>query len=341
MEMEACPTFETIISKVSDPETKILGSGNQGIVYQIGNFVFKKVRFSQKSPQETKRDMLTFRNEAEIVRILASKETLKPFIPAFCWYQITNEYGYLLQRYEPTKTLRDFIVETPVGTLPFDVGYAIFNNLHKALYRLLKEGFFHRDIKPENILIRTSSEEAMKVPMLVDFGLACPYVKMHGLLTCKDSIQAGTPSYMAPNFLPRQVHHKQKPFMQVVRKTIGPDGNEVNEERNVYVKTTLVDMTSDLHTENYALALVMKDLYPIIDFTGHEKEKINMLTYIADREERMKMETIKRRRNAIAKRQGWNKLNKYTVEGVGTAGGATRKKRSQKKRRQSRKSSMV
>jgi len=338
MDTEACPTFETIISMVSDPETKILGRGNQGIVYKIGNFVFKKVRFNQKTPQAMQRDMLTFQNEAEIVRILSAKDTLKQFVPAFCWYQITNEYGYLLQRYEPVKTLRDLIVETPIGTLPFALGYAIYNNLHIALYRLMKEGFFHRDIKPENILIRTSSEEAMKIPMLVDFGLACPYVKMTGLVSCKDAIKGGTPTYMVPNFLPRQIHQKQKPFMQVVRRTTSPGGIEVNEEKNVYVQTSIVDYTVNPNTEFYALALVFKDLYPIIDFTDHEKERAKMLTYIADKEQTMKMNIIKRRRNALAKRQGWGTLNKYTVEGVGTAGGGTRKKRSQKKRRPSRKS---
>jgi serine/threonine protein kinase len=338
MATEPCPTIEAILSRVSDPETKILGRGNQGIVYKIGNFVFKKVRFNQKTPQATQRDMLIFQNEAEIVRILSSKENLKPFVPQFCWYKMTNEYGYLLQRYEPVKTLHDLIVETPEGTLPFSIGIGIFKNLVRAVLELLKERFYHRDIKPDNILIRTSSEEAMKIPILVDFGLACPSVPMSGLISCKDSIKGGTPTYMVPNFLPHQIHQKQKPFMQVVRKVTTENGNEMNVEKNLYVKTTIVDYHVSRLTELYALALTLKKFYPIIDFTGHRKDESDMLTFIAGIEQDMKMHIIKRRRNALAKRQGWGTLNKYTVEGVGTAVGGTRKKRSQKKRRQSRKS---
>jgi hypothetical protein len=141
-----------------------------------------------------------------------------------------------------------------------------------------------------------------------------------------------------PNFLPREIHQKQKPFRQVVRKVTTENGNEINVEKNMYVKTTILDYDVSRLTELYALALTLKKFYPIIDFTGHRREQSDMLTFIAGLEQDMKMNIIKKRRNALAKRQGWGTLNKYTVEGVGTATGGTRKRRSQKKRRQSRKS---
>lgn len=315
--MEVCPTLETLLSLKNHTDTKVLGRGAQGIVYKIGNFVLKIVRFKQDLPEITERDKRTFRNEAEIVRRLSANAKLKKFVPAFCFYQLTNESGYLIQRYEPVRTLHDLIVNTPQGTLPFDIGHKIYMNLRTAVFTLFKEGFYHRDIKPENILIRTSSEEAMKVPILVDFGLACPYTPMEGLLSCEQAIKGGTPLYMVPNMLPRQVLKKQKPMKVIPTKNVS--------EEHVYVKTTVPEYWVDFGTEMYALAQTFQQLYPIIDFTDHDEERAEMLKYIHGIEQKVKNSVLQKVKKALVK--------------VGTtAGGATRKRRSQKKRRPSRKS---
>lgn len=309
--MEACPTLESILSQIGNAETVVLGRGSQGIVYKIGNFVLKIVRFKQDDPAITERDKLSFRNEAEIQRRLAGNPKLHKFVSKLCWYSYSNESGYLLQRYEPVRTLYDLIAKTSQGTLPFAVGHAIYMNLRRAIFALNNEGFYHRDIKPENILIRTSSEEAMKVPLLVDFGLACPYKPMEGLLTCEQTIKGGTPLYMIPNMLPRQVLRKQKPI---------PIRGE-----NRYVKTTVPDYWVDFGTEMYALAQTFKDFYPIIDFTDHDAERAEMLEYIRGIEMKAKNITLQ-------------KVKKSLIKVETPAGGATRKRRSQKKRRPSRKS---
>lgn len=309
--MEACPTVESILAQVSNPDTVILGRGNQGIVYKIGNFVLKVARFKQDTTEIRDRDKAMFKNEAEIVRRLSGHPKLHKFVPQFCWYVLTNESGYLLQRYEAVRTLKDLIANTAQGTLPFAVGHKIYMNLRTAVFALFKEGFHHRDIKPENILIRTSSEEAMKVPILVDFGLACPYIPMEGLLSCKDSIKGGTPLFMIPNMLPRQVLKKQKPI-------------SIKGE-NRYVKTTIPDYWVDFSTELYALAQTFKELYPIIDFTGHDEERAEMLKYIQGIELKAKNITFQKVKQAL------NPIPNRPY-------GGTRKKRSQKKRRPSRKS---
>jgi serine/threonine protein kinase len=309
--MEACPTLESILPQISNHETVVLGRGAQGVVYKIGDFVLKTVRFKQTTSNITERDKLIFRNEAEIQRKLSGNPKLKRFVPQFCWYSYSNESGYLLQRYEPVRTLHNLIVNTPQSTLPFAVGHEIYMNLRKAVFALVKEGFYHRDIKPENILIRTSSEEAMKVPILVDFGLACPYKEMAGLLTCEQSIKGGTPLYMVPNMLPRQVLKKQKPI------TIRGE--------NRYVRTTVPEYWVDFLTEMYALAQTFKEFYPIIDFTGHDEERAEMLQYIQGIEQKTKNVTFQKVKQALKPIPN----RPY---------GGTRKKRAQKKRRPSRKS---
>ena len=310
--MEPCPTtLESVLSKIKNADTEVLGKGAQGIVYKIGNFVLKIVKFKQDSAEITQRDKLVFKNEAEIQRRLSGNAKLYKFVSPFCWYVITNESGYLLQRYEPVRTLHNLIANTPQGSLPFAIGYAIYKNLRLAVKLLFDERFYHRDIKPENILIRTSSEEAMKVPILVDFGLACPFIPMEGLLTCKDSIKAGTPLYMVPNMLPRQVLKKQKPM------TIKGE--------NRYIKTTVPDYWVNHWTELYALAQTFKELYPIIDFGDHDVERAEMLKYIHEAEQKSKNNVLQQVKKALTK-----------VESPPSGG--TRKRRSQKKRRPSRKS---
>lgn len=306
--MASCPTLASIIEKAT--EDTILGKGAKGVVYKIDDFVLKKMILTTKS------DVTLFKGEAESLHALSTVKALSPYLPNLCWTNNTGTTGYILQRYEPSITLQTLIETTEKGTFPFEIGYAIFKNLASALLHLLKAGYLHRDIKPENILIRTTSEEKMKIPILIDFGLACP------IKSCDEAIKAGTPSYMVPNFLPPQIHKKQP------KMTIQRNGTQ----KNVYVKTNLIPMYSSIATEFYALALTMEDFMPIINFTGHAKEEVEMRMFIEDRKKTIHLNTLKRRRNTMAQRRGWGPLK--VVEGVGIHEGG--KRRTQKKRRASR-----
>jgi serine/threonine protein kinase len=314
--MEPCPALDDLLSRISEGE--ILGRGAQGVVYKFGTFVLKKINFNMKNSNTKQKSIAAFDNEATILRLLSTNDSLKLYMPELCSTEKTEESGYILQRYEPSVTLRHLIQTTERGTLPFEVGISIYRNLRLGLARLMKAGYFHRDIKPENILIRTSSEESMKIPIFIDFGLAC------SIPTCKHAIMGGTPTYMVPNFLPRTIHQKQ-PKLTILRN---------GTPTNVYVQTSLIPYHVSYLTDFYALALTLEEFYPILNFTGHSKDSAEMLTFIAEIKRTMDMDTMKKRRN----RMGFGKI--LTVEGIGTgpAGGGTRKRTSYKKRRASRKS---
>ena len=300
--MAECPTFDTILSQLAT--ATLLGRGAQGSVYKVNDFVLKKVNIRD---EKTRR---LFDGESKALLALSTNQLTRQFLPELCWIHTTSETGYILQKYEPVISLKELIESSPPKSLPFETGFAIYRNLRFGIGRFGKVGFLHRDIKPENILIRTSTPEAMKIPIFIDFGLAIPLTEM------KTAIKAGTPEFMSPNMVPRQIHKKQ-PTMRI--------GN-----RNVYVQTQLVNMETTPTTEFYALALTLEEFYPIIDFTGHGKEDAEMQTFIADMKRMLFLNTFKKRRNMMAKRQGWGALAKHTYESLGTAEGGTRRRRSKK-----------
>lgn len=309
--MGDCPTFDTILSQISTANT--LGSGSQGAVYKIDNYVLKKVKFSNP------RAKILFDGEANSLEVLSKHPTTQAYLPPLCWIHKTTEAGYILQKYEPVITLEKLIEETPKGTFSFDIGYALYKNLRVGLARIAKVGYFHRDIKPDNILIRTSSPEAMKTPMFIDFGLACP------IPTCKSAIMAGTPTFMVPNVLPHSIHKKQASIKI---------GNV-----NKYVKTSLIPYEVTVNTEFYALALTIEKLLPIIDFTGHTKEQSEIISFIHNVKQLVFLNTFRKRRNLTASRLGYpGTLKKYTYESEGTGTGtAVGGKRKQKRKYKTRK----
>jgi serine/threonine protein kinase len=292
--MAECPSFDTILSQISTG--KLLGSGSQGAVYKVGDYVLKKVKLS------TPKAKILFDGEASSLEVLSSNPLTQAFLPPLCWIHKTAETGYILQKYEPVRTLKDLITKTPKGTLPFDVGYALYKNLRAGVSRIGKVGYFHRDIKPENILIRTDSEEAMKNPIFIDFGLACL------ISQCKTAIKAGTPDFMVRNFTPREIHKKQ-PTMKI--------GTQ-----NRYIKTVLIPYEVTVNTEFYALALTIEEMLPIIDFTGHTKEQSEIQSFIHHMKQMIFLNTFRKRRNLLAERLGYpGTLKKYTYESEGTGTG--------------------
>lgn len=318
-----CPKLAELIEKKTDPSTVILGKGSQGIVYRIGDYVLKQVIFKdylQDNPDKDANDKKSsFKLEANILLALNNNPKIKPFLPYLCAVDYSAEdKGYILQRYEPTITLLELIQTTPKGTLNFDIGYSIYRNLSKALLEIIKAGYLHRDIKPENILIRTKSAEEMKKPIFIDFGIACPIDLATG--SCKKgAINAFTKQYMIKNFLPPSIHGFQP------KMTITKNGTPTN----VYVKTGLIPIYYSKDTDFYALALTLEEFMPIIDFTGHTKEMVEMHSFIQDRKKTIFLNTLKKRR------QKYGPLQVVESLGTRTNGGRRNKRKTQKKRRAS------
>ena len=352
--MAECPPIESLL-----PIPKgipVLGKGGHGKVYKIGDYVLKEVKYSAKRLAFEKKE---FEDEVKVLQKLSTIPALQPYLSRFCSSFNTGETGYILQVYEPTITLRECIIHFPKKSLAFPIGNAIQINLRKALLTLVGAGFYHRDIKPENILLRVPEDYARAVeewrgstlpfpsptpeiiqsikpmPIFIDFGLACQFDPK--TKECVGINIAGTPEYMVPNFLPGYIH-KRQPKMTILKRTSDINNNTGEEisthtPTNVYIKTKLIPYHLSHLTEFYALCLVLEELYPLIDFTGHRREELEMLEFIGKFQRAIKMNTIKRRRNLM----GFGKI--LTVEGVGKGPAGGTRKRSQKKRRASRKAS--
>src|SRR5205085_10211096 len=71
----------------------------------------------------------------------------------------------------------------------------IFTGVSLAIDYAHGQGMIHRDIKPANILLdqRTSSRNAISIPILTDFGIA----KLQGISVDKTQV-LGTPLYVSP-----------------------------------------------------------------------------------------------------------------------------------------------
>lgn len=70
---------------------------------------------------------------------------------------------------------------------------AICLHLFRAVKTCHKYGIVHQDIKPSNVVVTFDKENHTLMPILIDFGLACPDDK-----NCWKNF-GGTPGYMPPN----------------------------------------------------------------------------------------------------------------------------------------------
>lgn len=257
-EMGDCPTIDVVLA-TPKPEWKLLGKGGQGTVYKIGDYVLKIIDLKDDVKKRQ-----AFQIEKEILEELDSNLDLLGFLPQLCSIEESEVYGqyrgYILQRYEETITLQEYMKDIKQkmkkkkeiyededeAKISFSIGSGIIRNLLRGLLILHKAGYIHRDIKPENILIR--KDEFSTKPIFIDFGLACK-------LPCENVPLAGTLDYMPSNFLPRSYRNKGKNPFRV--KTSG----------------ILPFTTSKKLHDNYAMMLIFEELLEIIDFSsGTDKE---------------------------------------------------------------------
>jgi serine/threonine protein kinase len=270
-----CPTLEAILAQMESAES--LGKGQQGEVFKLGDFVLKTVTF--RSPQQLNR----FDAEAAVLRTLATNPKLKDFLPALCWAQRTSEKGYILQRYEPVVPLDKFLRDLKTEGKKWNVGiggpYVLA--LLKAFAEIHRIGILHRDIKPGNLLVRLGTADQQKKPMIIDFGLTCQS------RYCQD-FEVGSVGYFAPNFYPSKA--LSKPFTKTLAiprsvRTSRPSGEEVVEhvveQRHMRTLNEFPGIFSSKHTDNYALAQTIEEIFDHIDWP--EKAKAMKETLISER----------------------------------------------------------
>ena len=242
--MADCPTIDEVLAMPKALWSQ-LGSGGQGDVYKIGDYVLKII------PLYTERLRQAFQIEKGILEELADNINMIGFIPELCAVeerQIYGQYrGYILQRYEKTITLMQAIedLEDESKKMSFEIGSALIRNLIRGLLTLHISGYVHRDIKPENILIRIEGE--ITKPIFIDFGLACK-------MPCEGVPLAGTLQYIPSNFLPPSAR--------------------VGVKNPYHVKTSFLPYESKKLYDMYALMLVIQYFLKFINFTSGTKDEI-------------------------------------------------------------------
>ncbi|MFA7242543.1 MAG: HDOD domain-containing protein [Sulfuricellaceae bacterium] len=97
---------------------------------------------------------------------------------------------YLIFEYVEGKTLAEMLSDD--GALPVNRALDIIVQVLDAIDHAHRHGIIHRDLKPSNILINLDG-----VPRVMDFGIA---IRVSGARE-KDSELAGTPPYMAPEYI--------------------------------------------------------------------------------------------------------------------------------------------
>jgi len=277
------------------PGAELLGSGASGHVFKLNKYAIKRI----VDPTHE------IRNELTSWKTFSSDPTIKPYIPEYYGYTVihnenaTNDNGqdksylFIVQKYEPAMNLLKFLETTT--RIPFDRGYPFFLNVCKGFDAIHAAGYIHRDIKSLNILIRTEEDKKSvwkslttskktynPQPILLDFGSVCK-------LPCDCiSLEGTTSAYLPKNIVPfneRPANNTVKfPVFTRKRRLLSRAMNLVpsicksrrtNKNKSVKVKLTTktVSPIYNVATDNYALSLVLSELFEAIDWSKNAKEK--------------------------------------------------------------------
>lgn len=276
------------------PGAELLGSGASAHVFKLNKYVIKRI---VDPTAENK-------NELDSWKQFSSNPIINQYIPEYYGYTIiknenaTNDNGqdksylFIVQKYEPSMDLFSFLEKTKV--VPFERGYPFLLNICKGFDAIHEAGYIHRDIKSLNILIRTEEDKKSvwkrfttskktynPQPILIDFGSVCK-------LPCDcRSLEGTTISYLPKNILPFSNRsntsvnfpvftRKRTLFsraMNVIPSICRTRRNTKNKSVKVKLTTKSVSPIYTVATDNYALSLVLSELFEAIDWSNNPKEK--------------------------------------------------------------------
>jgi hypothetical protein len=287
---EGCPSIAEIqefldkrAANAKHPEITTLGRGAFGEVFRYKDWVIKILNLSDPM---TKR---TFEIESHILDKLTDIKELEGYIAPFCWSADSSvqQRGYIVMKYVKTITLHDLLDKYP--RLTYKYGTSLLQNMMEGLRLLHAAGYLHRDLKPANILIRAGSghsEELKTVPIMIDFGLACPF-------PCNEWWRVGTPDYFPGNWysglnvIPgegpagEKYTYRTKGFTRkgqfALSKVVGgPGPNWKAVKERPYALPPIYSQRTDA----FSMHKVMKKIFNKIDWDGHEGDREAIREYI-------------------------------------------------------------
>jgi len=206
-------------------------------------------------------------------------------------------YGFIFQTYVPVMGMDVFLSKfDSINKFDAGIGFKLFNNLVSAFELLHAAGYVHRDVKPGNILIRIGEGNDITKPLIIDFGLACKMpcdVENESLSNNYSAV--GTPLYLPQNMLTLNdryaglnvkfpVKAKERCMLNKIKNTIfcrrrqtrkSPNSVKVK-TKNIKVKGVITKVVDD-----YALGLVLEELYNVIYWENNKAEKLTAKETIA------------------------------------------------------------
>lgn len=208
-----------------------------------------------------------------------------------------NFYGFIFQTYVPVMSMDDFLGRfNETQKFGVSVGVPLFNNLVSAFDILHKNGYIHRDIKPGNILIRIGEGNDITKPLIIDFGLVCkmPCEEETACLS-NNNTASGTPYYLPVNMvavnerngLPSPifpVKPKGRSLLNTIKNTLFCRSRKTRKGPNsikVATKNIKVKGLYNIASDNYALGLVLEELYNVIYWDKNKAEKVAAQTTIS------------------------------------------------------------
>ena len=261
-----------------DHQARLLGKGTFGETFLFSRHAVKKIKLHTHSAYTN------FVEEVGVWEDLSRIPDLVPFIPKYLGSRVFPAdasrpgmaIGIIIQTYEDVLSLEDYIRKWDTRPLSGDVAYKLIMNIKRGFDLMHSNGYIHRDIKPANMLIR---EGMIEMPIIIDFGLVCKK-------PCKERYLAGTPLYTPLNALNPYVSKiigqrkfpvlKKKGFFDKLFRRKDVIKKMITEQ----TRMKKLDPIYNDAWDNYAVSLVIDEIYGVTNWDGLQEKKEEVETMI-------------------------------------------------------------